>query len=310
MTDAEHESDVPASEQAFIPDRWSTRPGATRCLADAAIEAALTQEVRTRLKGNEALAVVVRVPGASWVAPIEGAVKRLNERARIVARDGTNRTGHKADVGNDDVARQLAAGKAVVGIAALTSILPRTLTAAADLTIEIGVDAEVLAAAVVRFTNSAPAPEPIEGLGSLDFDDLVSGFRAGSGPAKITERLRRSARRLAAPREDRLPKLSDALEYGEAREWGLALGHEFRENRIPWGEAGAGANALFGGPPGLGKTFFARVLANHLGVPLIATSIPEIFATSAGFLTPSSRECATSSPGRRRARPVRSCGTN
>jgi hypothetical protein len=283
MSDREHEADLPASEEGLNANRWS-RPDAARCLADAAIEAALTEDTRWRLTGNEALAVIVRVPGASWVAPIEGAVKRLNERARVVARDGTSRTGHKADAGNDEVARQLAAGKAVVGIAALTSILPRTLTAAADLTIEIGVNADVLGAAVARFTKSAPAAEPIEGLGSLDFDDLVSGFRAGSGSAKITERLRRSARRLVAPREDRLPKLSDALEYGEARQWGLALGDRFRENRIPWGETGSGVNALFGGPPGLGKTFFARILANHLGVPLIATSIPEIFATSAGFL--------------------------
>lgn len=285
MTDREHEPDLPASEEAFNANRWS-RPDAPRCLADAAVEAALTEETLARLKG-EALAVVVRVPGASWVAPIEGAIKRLNDRARVIARDGSSRTEHKADIGNGDVARQLAAGKAVVGIAALASILPRALTAAADLTIEIGVDADVLGAAVARFTKSAPAPEPIEGLGALDFDDLVSGFRAGSGPAKIAERLRRSARRLTAPREDRLPKLVDALEYGEARDWGLALGQsfsDFQNLRVPWSEAGAGANALFGGPPGLGKTYFARILANHLGVPLIAASLSDIFATSAGYL--------------------------
>ncbi|MET4842654.1 AAA family ATPase [Bradyrhizobium japonicum] len=294
MTDQEKVADVPPSDEASSAERWSVRPNASRCLADAALDAALTQEVRLRLKGEEALAIVVRVPGPSWVVPIESAIKRLNERVRTVARDGANRAGHKPDVGNGDVARQLAKGETVVGIAALTAVLPRSLTAAADLTVEIGFDAEVLGAAVARFTGSAPAPERIECLGALDFDDLVSGFRAGSGAADIAARVRRTARRLASPREDKLPKLEDAIEYGGARErglspreWGLSVGHEFarfRKNEIPWNEARACANALFGGPPGLGKTYFARILANHLGVPLISASISEIFATSAGYL--------------------------
>lgn len=290
MTDRENEADVPPAEGAFNTERWSPRPDAARCLADAAIEAALTQDVRARLTGNEALAVVVRVPGASWVAPIEGAVKRLSDRVRIVARDGANRTVHRADAGNGEVARQLAKGETVVGISALTSILPRALTAAADLTLEIRFDVDILSAAVARFTKSAAPPEPVDGLGALEFDDLVSGLRAGSGPAQIVERLRRSAHRLVAPREDRLPDLKDALEYGEARDWGLALGRDFtqfrnnRNEQLAWSEVGAGANALFGGPPGLGKTYFARILANHLGVPLISASISDIFATSAGHL--------------------------
>ncbi|WP_271522213.1 AAA family ATPase [Bradyrhizobium sp. CCBAU 53380] len=296
MTDTEHDDDLPQSGEPFDTGPWSTRPDAARCLADAAIEAALTPAVRTRLTGNEAIAIVMRVPGASWVAPIEGAVRRLNDRAHTVARDGSNRTIHRPDAGNGDAARQLAKGEMVIGISALPSILPRALTAAADLTLEIRFDAEILGAAMARFTTSVAPPDAIEGLGALDFDDLVSGFRAGSSPAEIAERLRRSARRLAGQREDRLPNLADAVEYGEAREWGLALASDFerfrkteiiRNNRsdgLAWSEVGAGANALFGGPPGLGKTYFARILANHLGVPLISASISDIFATSAGYL--------------------------
>lgn len=296
MTDREDEADLPPPGETFHPDRCPIRTDAARCLADATIDAALTPAIRARLTGNEAIAVVMRVPGASWVAPIELAVRRLNDRARTVARDGSNRTAHRPDAGNGDAARQLAKGEMVIGISALPSILPRALTAAADLTLEIRFDAEILGAAMARFTTSVAPPDAIEGLGALDFDDLVSGFRAGSSPAEIAERLRRSARRLAAPREDRLPNLADAVEYGEAREWGLALARDFerfrktrrnRNNRsdgLAWSEVGTGANALFGGPPGLGKTYFARILANHLGVPLISASISDIFATSAGYL--------------------------
>lgn len=119
----------------------------------------------------------------------------------------------------------------------------------------------------------------------LDLHDIVAAFRAGSQADEIVDRLRRMAGRLASPRQDRLPQLVDAVEYGQAREWGLALGQDLEEHRagrLAWSEISG--NALFGGAPGLGKTFFARILAQHLGIPLIATSISELFANSAGYL--------------------------
>jgi hypothetical protein len=252
MTDREHDTDadLPATEEAVNPGRSPSRPDPARCVADAALDAALTEDMRMRLAGAETLAVLVRVPSAAWVAPIAAAVQRLNDRARTVARDGTSRTGHKADSGNAEVAGDLARGRMVVGIAPSVAILPRALTAAADLTIEVGMDGDVIGGAIAGFAELPPAPQPIEGVGALDFHDVVSSFRAGSSPDEIVQRLRRSARRLASPREDRLPNLVDAIEYGRARDWGLALGRdfaEFRAGRTPWSEVGANANALFGG---------------------------------------------------------------
>lgn len=263
------------------------RPDPACCVVDAVLEAALTDDMRARLSGPEALAVIIRVPAAAWVAAVETAIERLNPRARVYARDGSNRAGHKAEVGNGEVAANLAKGRTVVGIAPSVATLPRVLAAGADITIDLRIDGEILDRAIARFVGNTVDPQRIEGLGALDLHDIVCGFRAGSSAAEIVERIRRSASRLSSPRTDRLPRLEDAVEYGEAREWALALGREFADyqaGKLQWNEIGVGTNALFAGPPGLGKTYFCRVLSAHLGIPLIATSISDLFATSAGYL--------------------------
>jgi cell division protease FtsH len=261
------------------------RPNAARCIVSAALEPHMPGDLLAKLQNPQALAVVIRVPSAAWVSPVADAVERYATGCRIIARDGSQRTVHKADVGNDQVADKLASGRAVVGIAHSLTILPRALTAAADIIVEIRINGEIVARAIQDFVGTKCAVEDVGPIGVLDFHDIVSAFRAGSNAEAIAERLRRTAGRLFSPREDRLPRLIDTLEYGGARDWGLALGRDledYRAGRIPW--SAVSANALFAGPPGLGKTFFARILSQHLGIPLIATSISDLFANSAGYL--------------------------
>jgi cell division protease FtsH len=285
VTDA---ADIDPPEERTAIDSRAMRPGAASCLSSAALEAALAADVAVRLGGSEPIALTVRVPSAGWVKPIESAFERLDLRLAIIARDGSSRMAHKADAGNDEVGRHLSRGRTVVGIANSIAMLPRALVAAADAALEIKLNPAVIRTAIARHVGSPPPEEPIEGLGSLDFHDLVSAFRAGSSASEIVERLRLAGRRMSSPRDDRLPRLVDAIEYGAARTWGLSLGFEFAEfraGRLAWRDVGgAGANALFVGDSGLGKTFFARVLASHLGIPLIASSIAETFASSAGYL--------------------------
>ena len=279
------EYDFDPEDEAEEKPSNSSRPNATLCLVGAALEKAAVADVLARPKSSGPLAIVVRVPSAAWVNPVEDAIERLDRDLRIFARDGSSKATHKADVGNDEVGKHLSEGRTVVGIASSLGILPRALTVAADVSMEIKADADMLVDAVSRFAGGSPVAGGVDGLASLDFHDMVSAFRAGSSAADIYARLRKAASRLNRPRGDRLPRLADAVEYGgPAREFGLALCRGFEEYRSGGAWRNLSANCVFAGGTGSGKTYFARILANELGIPLIATSISEMFATSAGFL--------------------------
>lgn len=62
--------------------------------------------------------------------------------------------------------------------------------------------------------------------------------------------------------------------YGEARQWALDLKSDlqaFRNEDVDWSDLSS--RLLLSGPPGTGKTTFARALCNTLQVPLVATSV-------------------------------------
>ena len=69
------------------------------------------------------------------------------------------------------------------------------------------------------------------------------------------------------------PRLSDLSGLGEAGHWGEMLAFdlaEFKAGRLPWAQVDPGC--LLTGPPGTGKTTFAKALAATCGVPLVACS--------------------------------------
>lgn len=62
--------------------------------------------------------------------------------------------------------------------------------------------------------------------------------------------------------------------YGEARQWALDLKTDlqaFKNDEVAWSDLSS--RLLLSGPPGTGKTTFARALCNTLELPLIATSV-------------------------------------
>jgi cell division protease FtsH len=255
-----------------------------------ALTAASTAGMRRELSAPKAAAFVIQVPSSSWIKPLQGYLRDVDDKLFIIARDGSNRTRDTSSVGNDEVSDALAHGRRVVGIAVNPgTTLPSTLLATADYIVKLAAPNGLVVRDAMRRCYSRGVPEEIDDafVAGLELDDLVSVMRKGSRPSDVVKRLRdASRRRNNVDSAERLPKLEDAIEYGAARTWGLALAKDFadyRAKKIKWADVSRGA-VLHSEAGGLGKSLYARILANACGVPIVISSVAELFAGSAGYL--------------------------
>ncbi|QUS37828.1 AAA family ATPase [Tardiphaga alba] len=257
-----------------------TRPTALTAILDAAFEAAMTPKLLRQLHAAKAVALIVQVPTANWVQPVAGWFgTTFGERWTRVVRESTaaSKTAAAADI---EAARALARGLCVVGISADVGSLPATLVGAADITIVVAPPTtSVVRAAIAQYTGRAAGELPAGAGDGLDLPDIVAAFRPGAGHRKIGERLIRAAGATSGVgAATDVPVLATALEYGEARTWGMSLAADiasYRAGTVAWSELPRGI--ILSGPPGTGKTLFSRSLAAACGLPLVATSVADLF---------------------------------
>jgi cell division protease FtsH len=270
-----------------MPAREKRHP--SDAILEVAFEKALTPVLERSLSGKAALAVIVVVPTAAWVAPCKTFwERRFGNRWHVLGRDGKNRSEHKSTVGNSTISKVLTVGQSIVGIATSIDILPSTLTASADHTMHLSAPAgddlrQVMEKHLGRtIADHVPA---LVGTG-LDFEDVTASFRPRSTSRQIVARMERATkRRLGSEGDDRLPSLETAIEYGEARRWALDLARDlkdYHEKRISWDQVSR--SVVVYGETGTGKTTFGKLVAKHLGLPLLAFSIADLFAWSDGAL--------------------------
>ena len=142
----------------------------------------------------------------------------------------------------------------------------------------------MLAILIEAVTGSAIDVPDDEWIGRLSIADLRMSVSRRRGAAGSLDRLQAVAAKRSAHADD-LPLLEDLSGYGEARTIGLAMIedlHAYRNGRIAWSDVDRGL--LVAGPPGVGKTLFARVLARSAGLPLVVGSLAQWQASGTGHL--------------------------
>jgi cell division protease FtsH len=264
-----------------------------RCaIVASAFHRATDAHVRALLKSCRPLALIILVPGSDWIEPV---LTLFVSRYGAAWQPVQNTAGAVSDLlkaeRNAQVAIDISRGLPVIGVATHTDDLPSALAHAADLTIRIDAPDGACIGRAIRIFTGTKALSVVDDTvpRGLEFHDLVAAFRKRSSPADIVERLRKAgAARPGIGTTDRLPSLESAVEYcGLAREFGLSLAKdvaEWKAGRLKNWKNDVGGAAVLVGEPGLGKTYYCKLLAEACNAHFLSFSVAELFQNSAGYL--------------------------
>lgn len=265
--------------------------------AIAMLEAAFGASPDVReLAGQGSTAIVVVTP-SSWTRPAANAWATLvhNGEAMVTGdspnamrwrdsaepphvyfvRDDTTDS-RKAQDGAANVTFALLHGGTVVGFSNDPATgLPAALLDAADATVKIlPPDGRMLADVIKAMTGTDPSITiPDTTAAKISPDDLRLTVRSGQDANSAIRRLISMV-----GKRQTVPEITLAQMGGmeEAVTWGQSLAADlaaYRQGKLAWTDVDRGV--LLSGPPGCGKTTFAKALAGSCGVPLVAASLGE-----------------------------------
>ncbi|TGU93227.1 AAA family ATPase [Mesorhizobium sp. M00.F.Ca.ET.151.01.1.1] len=286
--------DAPADERVSVrPDLAAVavltaraveaEPGLTRTLRRGMPVVTIATHAPDRVASVRKVIEVCALPDERSVVTSGRQSRPGRDEALILARDGTDK-GHKPDSGNDAVADALHARSTIIGIAPdPRRQLPRDLMRSAEFHLVLPeIDQSALSLVIEAVTGKRPEQLiDAAAIRMLDIADLVLALRPDRSPEECIAKLEGLVAGKGEFHSDG-PALEDLDGYGAAKDWGLELVADFADykaGRIGWGEVD-NRGLLLSGPPGVGKTSYARALAKSARVPLVATSVADWNAAS------------------------------
>lgn len=253
-------------------------PGLVRILRRGTPVVVVATHTADRMLPVQKVFEACALPGDRVVVFSDRESRPGREETLVVARDGTDRN-DKPDKGNEAIAFALHMRSTIIGIAPdPRRQLPRDLMRSAEYHLVLPeLDASAVALVVEAVTGKRPsrAIDPTA-VRLLDVSDLVLALRPDRNPEDCIERLEELVARKGEFYSDG-PTLEELDGYGAVKDWGLQLVADFADykaGRISWDEVD-NRGLLLSGPPGVGKTSYARALAKSARVPLVATSVSE-----------------------------------
>jgi AAA+ superfamily predicted ATPase len=267
----------------------------------------LPHSFRARLLRRSAAAVILVTTSVEWCFHLRRAVRRMlgagydvdfsptlahrwSGRVAFVCYVRTSAdTRGRPDLSGNLVADALAAGTPVFGIATDVALLPPEVRLAADIVVKAPTLRGRDVMKIIRATTGAKRCPRIsdEFAQGLTPTSIAMAVRKDSTPSACIRRLKEIMRPEIAEIDDDVPTLDAVVGYGEAKAWGLALKADIDKRRADPSSVSLDTitrSLLLAGPPGVGKTFFARVLAKSCGIPLIVTSYGQWQSAGTGHL--------------------------
>ncbi len=269
-------------------DAAAELPDASDLLPRALVENAIGLEGIKEIAGQSGFCLVVKTPSGDWAKPVMQYLRSLGEWDYYHCKTKPDKSSILDGSVSANVVNALASGGRVLGVTSELKLLPSSMLMNADRHIVLPQPNGRVVAAVIRAVTGTHPGELADTIASgLSFDELAASIRANSTAQECVFRIERAvASKLSVdPEIASAPLISDLHGYGDAKHWCeevVADLDAWRRGDIEF-EA-IQSRVLLCSKPGLGKSSLARSLARSTGCPLIASSVPQWFASSNGNL--------------------------